>query len=140
MKKSGAYTQSYGSTMMDASLLLIPRYGFLENADPRWIATVHRCEEALVQNGFTFRYTNADDFGKPKNAFIVASLWMAKALYTIGEKEKALRIFEKILSHANHLGLLSESINPDTGELLGNFPQAYSHMAVINTATLLAKG
>jgi GH15 family glucan-1,4-alpha-glucosidase len=135
----GAYTQSYGSSNLDASLLLMERYGYSKGTDPRWLSTVRRSGEELVRNGFGFRYTSADDFGKPKNAFVLASLWMAKALYTTGEKEKARLLFEKILSRANHLGLLSEDIDPDSGELLGNFPQAYSHMAVINTANTLSR-
>lgn len=133
----GSFTQSYGSEHMDASLLLMERYGFLKNNDPRWISTVLRCEEMLVKDGYSFRYTNEDDFGKPKNAFIVASFWVAEALYSMGEKERGKNLFENILSKANHLGLLSEDIDPKTGELLGNFPQAYSHMAVINTANTL---
>ena len=138
-KSVGSFTQSYGSEHLDVGLLLMERYGFLKKDDPRWIATVSRCEKSLMQNGFVFRYTNADDFGKPKNAFILASLWLAKALYTIGEKDRSRLLFENILSHANHLGLLSEDIDIETGELLGNFPQAYSHMAVINTASLLSQ-
>lgn len=134
-----AYTQVYHSSNFDASLLLMNRYGFIAKEDPRWISTVLRSEEALVKNGFGFRYTSADDFGKPKNAFIVASLWLAKALHSIGETDRARRLFENVLANTNHLGLLSEDIDPETGELLGNFPQAYSHMAVINTAKLLGQ-
>ncbi|MDO8644170.1 MAG: glycoside hydrolase family 15 protein, partial [bacterium] len=132
-----AYTQIYHSSNFDASLLLMNHYGFIDKKDPRWISTVLRCEESLVKKGYGFRYTAADDFGKPKNAFIVASLWIAKALCSIGEKERGKILFENILSKANHLGLLSEDIDPETGELLGNFPQAYSHMEVINTANRL---
>lgn len=139
-KKIRAYTQIYGSDNLDASLFLMCHYGFIKPADPRWIATVNRCEETLLKNGFAFRYTDADDFGKPKSAFIVAGLWLAEALHSIGKKEKGLELFEKTLAHANHLGLLSEDINAETGELLGNFPQAYSHMAVINTANRLSRG
>ncbi|MBI2067102.1 MAG: glycoside hydrolase family 15 protein, partial [Deltaproteobacteria bacterium] len=113
----GSFTQSYGSEHLDVGLLLMERYGFLKKDDPRWIATVRQCEQSLMQNGFAFRYTNADDFGKPKNAFILASLWLAKALYTIGEKDRSRLLFENILSHANHLGLLSEDIDVETGEL-----------------------
>ena len=132
--KLKSFVQIYGSNNLDASLLLIQRYGFLKADDASWISTVHQCEKALIHNGLGFRYTSYDDFGKPKSAFIVATLWIAKALHSIGEKEKALEIFKNVLAHSNHLGLLSEDIDPKTGELLGNFPQAYSHMAVINTA------
>ncbi|MDP2599308.1 MAG: glycoside hydrolase family 15 protein [Deltaproteobacteria bacterium] len=137
VKSIHAYSQIYGSKNLDASLLMMHRYGFIKATDPRWIATVNRCQEMLVQNGFVFRYTNPDDFGKPKSAFIVAGLWLAKALLSIGKREEARELFDKTLSHANHLGLFSEDFDVDTGELLGNFPQAYSHMAIINTAMAL---
>ncbi|MBI4411829.1 MAG: glycoside hydrolase family 15 protein [Deltaproteobacteria bacterium] len=133
----GSFTQAYGSPNYDASLLQLQRYGFLAADDPRWVSTVLRCEEALIRKGFGFRYTSADDFGKPESSFILATLWIAKALWSIGRKERGVELFEKTLAHANHLGLLSEDIDIHTGELLGNFPQAYSHMAVINTANLL---
>ncbi|MBI2346445.1 MAG: glycoside hydrolase family 15 protein [Deltaproteobacteria bacterium] len=133
----GAFTQAYGSSHFDASLLLLERYGFLKRHDPRWIATVRLSETALACNGFTFRYTNPDDFGRPKNAFIVASFWLAKALASIGEDARARTIFERVVAHANPVGLLSEGVDPVTGELFGNFPQAYSHMALINTAMVL---
>lgn len=138
-QEQNAYTQTYHSPNFDVSLLLMHHYGFIDKENPRWVSTVLRCEEALMKNGFVFRYTSADDFGQPKNAFIVASFWLATALHTIGEKERGRHLFEKILSHANHLGLLSEDIDPDTGELLGNFPQAYSHMALIHTACTMSK-
>jgi GH15 family glucan-1,4-alpha-glucosidase len=137
-EKVGAFTQAYGSQALDISLLQAARYGFIEAADPRWIGTVHACERSLCRNGFAFRYTSADDFGVPRSAFIVASLWMAKALDSIGETEKAHALFENVLARANHLGLLSEDVDVDSGELLGNFPQAYSHMALINTAHQLS--
>ncbi len=136
----GSFTQTYGSNFLDISLLQAARLGFIGQSDPRWISTVKKCAEALCRDGFVFRYTNADDFGKPKSAFIPASLWMAKALYTIGERERSVQLLESVLASANHVGLLSEDVDVSSGELLGNFPQAYSHMAVINTATLLSKG
>ena len=136
----GSFTQAYGSNFLDISLLQASRLGFIGQSDPRWVSTVKKTAEALCRDGFVFRYTNADDFGKPKSAFIPASLWMAKALYTIGERERSVELLERVLASANHLGLLSEDVDVATHELLGNFPQAYSHMAVINTATLLSKG
>ena len=136
----GSFTQTYGSNFLDISLLQAVRLGFIGQSDPRWISTVKKCAEALCRDGFVFRYTNADDFGKPKSAFIPASLWMAKALYTIGERERSVELLERVLSSANHVGLLSEDVDVASHELLGNFPQAYSHMAVINAANLLSKG
>lgn len=136
----GSFTQVYGSADVDASLLLMEHYGFLTSQDPRWIGTVKQCEKQLMQNGYVFRYKNEDDFGKPKNAFIVAAFWMVNALYSIGESKKALKLFEGTLAKANHLGLFSEDFDVKTGELLGNFPQAYSHMALINTVNMLSQG
>ncbi len=138
--KLKSFVQIYGSPHLDASLLLMQRYGFMKVDDPRWVSTVYQCEKTLMRHGFGFRYISGDDFGKPKSSFILATLWIAQALHSIGEKDKALKIFENVSIHSNHLGLLSEDINPHTGELLGNFPQAYSHMAFINTANLISKG
>ena len=137
-EKVGAFTQAYRSQALDVSILHATRYGFLPDDDVRWISTVRACEKALAHNGYVLRYTSADDFGVPRSAFIVACLWMAKAMDAIGEHERACSYFEKTLSSANHLGLLSEDIDTTNGELLGNFPQAYSHMAVINTAHQLS--
>ncbi len=133
-----SFTQSYESDVLDVALLRMQGLGFLESADPQWISTVRRCAADLLRDGFGFRYTAPDDFGRPKNSFVLASFWIAKALVSIGEISRAEEIFEKVLAHANHLGLLSEHIDPENGELLGNFPQAFSHMALINTANLLA--
>ena len=135
----GSFTQTYGSSALDISLLQATRYGFLDPADPRWIGTVRSCEQSLCRDGVVLRYTNPDDFGTPKNGFVLASFWMANALHTIGERQKAIDLAETTLARANHLGLLSEDIDAQTGELLGNFPQAYSHLAVVNTANLLGR-
>jgi len=137
--KVGAFTQAYRSQALDVAILQAARFGFLEPSDPRWISTVRACEKSLTRNGYTFRYTSADDFGVPRSAFIVATLWMAKALDSIGDHDAARSVFEHMLSRANHLGLLSEDVDVESGELLGNFPQAYSHMAVINTAHQLSR-
>ncbi len=133
-----SFTQSYESEALDVALLRMEGVGFLPASDPMWVATVRRCASELLRDGFGYRYVASDDFGRPKNSFVLASLWIAKALVSIGEISRAEEIFEKVLAHANHLGLLSEHIDPETGELLGNFPQAFSHMALINTANLLA--
>lgn len=132
-----SFTQFYGSDYVDAANLLMEPYGFLKADDPRYISTVKKTEERLCKNGFMYRYRNDDDFGKPESSFTLCSFWMIAALYKIGKKEKATTMFEKLLSHANHLGLFSEDIEFKSGRLLGNFPQAYSHLALIDTATLL---
>jgi GH15 family glucan-1,4-alpha-glucosidase len=138
-RRIGAFTQAYRSHSLDVAILQSARLGFLEAGDPRWVSTVRACEKSLCHNGYAFRYTSSDDFGVPRSAFIVATLWMAKALDSIGDHHAARAFFENMLSRANHLGLLSEDVDTETGELLGNFPQAYSHMAVINTAHQLSR-
>jgi GH15 family glucan-1,4-alpha-glucosidase len=87
-----------------------------------------------------FRYKNKDDFGKPSSAFTICSFWLVRALYMIGEEELAKEKFDKLLTYANPLGLFSEDLDFETKRLLGNFPQAYSHLALIDTAMLLSGG
>ena len=86
-----------------------------------------------------YRYNNEDDFVLPSSAFTICTFWLIRALYVIGEKEEARCLFNEVLSYSNHLGLFSEDINFDTKEQLGNFPQAYSHLALVNTAILFAE-
>ena len=86
-----------------------------------------------------YRYNNEDDFGLPSSAFTICTFWLIRALYVIGEIEEARCLFNEVLSYSNHLGLFSEDINFDTKEQLGNFPQAYSHLALVNTAILFAE-
>ena len=85
-----------------------------------------------------YRYKNKDDFGLPTSSFTICTFWLIKALYKIGEQQEAVRLFEQLLSYSNHLGLFSEDIDFDTKRLLGNFPQAYSHLALIETAMLIS--
>lgn len=132
-----SFTMYYGSDLFDAANLLMLHYGFLDRRDPRIISTVKTSYERLVRNGFTFRYTTEDEFGKPENAFIVCTFWMINALYLIGEEGKARELFENILGCANHLGLFAEDVEPETRRLTGNFPQGYSHLACIQTIFLL---
>lgn len=129
-----AYTQSYGSSDMDASTLLMEQYGFIEAKDPRFVATVQATERELCHEGLMYRYKNHDDFGKPTSSFTICTFWFIDSLYKIGEKEKAITYFDQLLSYSNHLGLFSEDIDFKTKRLLGNFPQAYSHLALIQTA------
>ncbi|WP_054559108.1 glycoside hydrolase family 15 protein [Croceitalea dokdonensis] len=129
-----AYTQSYGSEYMDASILLMESYGFIPADDPKYISTVHAVEKDLCRDGLLYRYTNSDDFGKPSSSFTICTFWFINSLFKIGEKEKALGHFERLLKHGNHLGLFSEDIDFKTKRLLGNFPQGYSHLALIECA------
>jgi len=135
-----AFTQAYGSNDLDASVLLMESYGFISANDPRYVSTVLQIQNDLENNGLMYRYRNNDDFGKPKSAFTICSFWLINSLYKIGRKEEAIQKFEALIGHANHLGLFSEDIDFETRHLLGNFPQAYSHLALIETAITLMDG
>lgn len=129
-----AFTQSYGSRDLDASVLLMHSYGFIDPKDPKFIATVNATGRELMNDGLLYRYKNEDDFGLPSSSFTICTFWYINSLQAIGKKEEAKQLFDQLLSHANHLGLFSEDIDFETKRLLGNFPQAYSHLALIETA------
>ena len=129
-----SFTQSYGTLHLDASVLLMEYYGFIEANDPKYVKTVKAVEKELSHEGLLFRYKNDDDFGTPSSSFTVCTFWFISSLYKIGEKEKSKAMFDKLLSYSNHLGLFSEDIDFKSKRLLGNFPQAYSHLALIDTA------
>lgn len=134
-----AYTQSYGSKDLDASTLLMEQYGFLEASDPRFISTVKATKRELCKDGLMYRYKNKDDFGEPSSSFTICTFWLIDSLYKIGEEKEAKAMFDDLLSYSNHLGLFSEDIDFKTKRLLGNFPQAYSHLALIETAANFSK-
>lgn len=129
-----AFTQSYGSKHLDASVLLMESYGFIHAKDPKFVQTVMAIEKDLSNDGLLYRYKNKDDFGSPSSSFTICTFWFINSLFKIGEEEKAMKHFEKLLSYSNHLGLFSEDIDFKTKRLLGNFPQAYSHLALIECA------
>jgi len=135
----GAFVQSYGSSHLDASVLLMESYGFIDAKDPKFISTVAAIERDLSNDGLLYRYKNEDDFGLPSSSFTICTFWFINALFKIGEEEKALARFEQLLSYSNHLGLFSEDIDFKTKRLLGNFPQAYSHLALIECAINFSK-
>lgn len=132
-----AFTQSYGSRNMDAANLLIESYGFIDAKDPKYISTVLKTKEELLNDGLMYRYKNKDDFGLPSSSFTICTFWMIQSLYKIGQKEEAIELFNRLLGYSNHLGLFSEDIDFKTKRLLGNFPQGYSHLALIETAYIL---
>ncbi len=132
------FTQTYSNTDVDASLLLMGEYGFIEADDVRYHKTVLAIKNALCHNGLMYRYVNSDDFGLPSSSFTVCTFWLIQAMYRIGMKEEAEGIFVNLLTFKNHVGLYSECIDFTTKRLLGNFPQAYSFLALINTATLFS--
>lgn len=135
----GSFSQTYSNMEADSSLLLMEEYGFIEASDPRYISTVKAIKERLMYKGLMFRYKNHDDFGLPSSAFTICTFWLIRALYVTGQQEEARLLFDKLLSYSNHLGLFSEDLDFDTKRQLGNFPQAYSHLALINTVELLAR-
>ena len=135
----GAYTQSYGSKELDASVLLMESYGCVNAKDERYIKTVNAIGAELSNDGLLYRYKNEDDFGLPSSSFTVCTFWYINSLFKIGERKKALEYFERLLSYSNHLGLFSEDIDFKTKRLLGNFPQAYSHLALIECAINFSK-
>ncbi len=134
-----SFSQAYENSDYDSSLLLMEFYGFIDAEDERYVKTVKAIKENLLYKGLMYRYKTADDFGVPSSSFTVCNFWLIQALYAIGEKEEAKRMFESIASYANHVGLYSEDFDFETKCLLGNFPQAYSHLAFINAATLFSE-
>jgi len=133
-----SFTQTYNNKFMDASLLLMEEYGFINANDAKYKSTVLAVKNELFHSGLMYRYINTDDFGTPTSAFTICTFWLIKALFKIGYIDEAKSIFDNLLTYSNHLGLYSEAINFSTKRLLGNFPQAYSHLALINTATLFS--
>ncbi len=138
-KEVAAFTQSYGDQYMDASNLLMEHYGMIAADDPRYVNTVNRTYDELCRNGLMYRYRNTDDFGEPSSAFTVCTFWMIKSLHRIGRKKLAASMFEDMLESCNHVGLLSEDMDFKSRRLLGNFPQGYSHLALIDTAMALSE-
>ena len=137
-RRSGALTQTYGGTSLDAANLLAEHYGFLSATDPIYVRTVMESYKHLCRDGLMYRYRDADDFGQPKSSFTICTFWMIKSLYRIGQKKLAKQMFEKLLTYSNHLGLFSEDLDFKTHRLLGNFPQGYSHIALIDAAMTLS--
>ncbi len=135
----GAFVQSYGTHHLDASVLLMEPYGFIDAHDPKYVSTVKAIERDLSNDGLLYRYKNEDDFGLPSSSFTICTFWFINSLFKIGEEEKALKLFERLLGYSNHLGLFSEDIDFETKRLLGNFPQAYSHLALIECAINFSK-
>ena len=133
----GAFAESFEGDRLDASLLLMAEVGFLDPGDVRFRSTVARIEKELRRGNYLFRYSS-DDFGVPHNAFNICTFWYIDALTRLDRREEAREIFDAMLDARNPLGLLSEDIDPSTGELWGNYPQTYSLVGIINAATRLS--
>ena len=137
----GSFVRAYGSKELDASLLLLPAIGFLPPQDPRIVATVAAIERCLLVKGLLLRYdsvTARDGLLAGEGVFLACSFWLADAYLMLGRREEALHLFNYLLSLRNDVGLLSEEYDPRSGRLVGNFPQAFSHLALVNTASNLA--
>jgi GH15 family glucan-1,4-alpha-glucosidase len=141
-KKRNTFRAAYGSNLLDASLLLLAQTGFVKADDPRFIGTVEAVERELMQDGFVMRYNthDANDGLRPgEGAFLACSFWLADAYISIGRYTSAEKLFDRLLAIRNDLGLLAEEFDPHAKRQQGNFPQAFSHIALINTAFNLTR-
>jgi GH15 family glucan-1,4-alpha-glucosidase len=140
---ANAFTQSFGSDELDASNLMMPIVGFLPADDPKMLATIDAIEKRLTDDrGLVFRYRveeTDDGLAGDEGTFLLCTFWLAEALALAGELERARAVFERAIAFRNDVGLLSEEVDETTGELLGNFPQAFSHIGLINAAWAIAE-
>ena len=137
--KLGTFVATFEGDTLDASLLQLNELFFVADDDPRFVATVRAIGKELKRGDFVFRYTTADDFGTPSNAFLVCTFWYINALAAIGERDEARRMFEYVLACRNRHGLLAEHIDPKTREQWGNFVQTYSMVGLISSAIRLSQ-
>jgi GH15 family glucan-1,4-alpha-glucosidase len=142
-RERNTFTQAYGQQPLDASLLLLPIVGFLPASDPRIVGTVEAVQRELVVDGFVRRYptregTNLDGLPGREGAFLACSFWLVDALVMIDRRDEATELFERLLTVCNDVGLLAEEYDPRAKRLVGNFPQAFSHVALINSARNLS--
>ncbi len=140
----GSFTQTYGSDSLDASVLLIPIVGFLPPNDPRVLGTIRAIERDLVEDGFVLRYRtkpdgNVDGLRGREGAFLACSFWLVDALVLAGRRDDARNLFERVLAIRNDVGLLSEEYDSGSRRLVGNFPQAFSHVGLVNSARNLVE-
>ena len=129
-----SFTQTYGGTEVDASLLLLPAVGFLPASDPRIAGTIAAIERDLMVDGLLLRYRGADGLPPGEGVFLACGFWYADALILSGRRAEAEAVFARLVGLANDVGLLSEEYDPRNHRMLGNFPQAFSHLALVNTA------
>ena len=137
----GAFVQFYGSKELDAGLLVMPLVGFLPATDPRVLATVAAIERQLMREGLVARYAtepNVDGLPSGEGAFLACSFWLADNYVLQGRSDEARALFERLVALCNDVGLLAEEYDPLSGHLVGNFPQAISHVSLVNTALNLS--
>lgn len=133
--EAAAYTQAYGSADLDASALLLAIVGFLPADDARMRSTIDAVEARLTDaRGLVYRYRSADGFPGEEGSFLLCTFWLSHALALAGRTARAREVFECAAAFATDLGLMSEEVAPESGELLGNFPQAFSHIGLVNAA------
>lgn len=138
--KKGVYTQAIGTENLDASNLQMIIMNYIEHDSEIAKSHLKAHEEALKSSkGLFYRYKHVDDFGKPDTTFMICAFWYVEALTCVGRVDEAINVFENLLGHTNHLGLLSEDIDPRTGSQWGNFPQAYSHVGLVNAAYRISR-
>ena len=135
----GHYADAFGGERLDASLLLMADVGIVAPSDPRYVATVEAIGRTLRRGYGLYRYIAPDDFGAPETSFTICAFWYVEALAAIGRRDEAREMFEGVLARRNHLGLLSEDMAFEGGELWGNFPQTYSHVGLISAAMQLSR-
>ena len=134
-----AYAGSFGGDELDATAVLLPELGIVGGTDPRFARTLDAVERQLRRGDWLYRYRHPDDFGTPETAFTICAFWYVNALASAGRRDEARELFQRLLEHRTSLGLLSEDIDPVTGELWGNFPQTYSMVGIINCAVRLSQ-
>jgi len=139
-ERAGAFAQTLDGDALDASTLLLPIVGFLPGDDSRVRATIDAIAERLTdRRGLVYRYRSDDGLAGEEGSFVLCTFWLAQALAMAGDVARAREVFERAAGFANDLGLLSEEVQGDTGELLGNFPQAFSHVGLVNAAWAIAR-
>ena len=137
---ANAFTQSFGSDDLDASNLMMPLVGFLPADDPRMLATIDATERSLTDDrGLVYRYRSHDGLEGEEGTFLLCTFWLAQAMALSGQPDRARTVFERAVAFVNDLGLLAEEVDPSTGELLGNFPQAFSHIGLVNAAWAISE-
>ena len=138
--RANAFTQSFGSDELDASSLMLPLVGFLPADDPRVLATINATEERLTdERGLVYRYRSHDGLEGEEGTFLLCTFWLAQALARAGQPARARTVFERAAAFVNDVGLLAEEVDPVSGELLGNFPQAFSHIGLVNAAWAISE-
>jgi GH15 family glucan-1,4-alpha-glucosidase len=139
-EQAGSFTQSFGSDELDASNLMMPLVGFLPADEPRVLATINATEERLTDDrGLVYRYRSHDGLEGKEGAFLLCTFWLAQALARAGQTDRARAVFERAAAFINDVGLLAEEVDPVSGELLGNFPQAFSHIGLVNAAWAISE-